>query len=155
MDKRKMRHRTVLWLMLSALLLPGLGFSAEPVISDAWVRATIGNQRSSGVFFVISSPLPYLIIGAHAGVAERVDMMEMEIADSGPMRPRRVRSIRVPAKESMRLTPLTSFLMLSGMREPLVPGQHISLVLDLETVGGKRSTREFQAVVRPFYLGGR
>nr|WP_018610655.1 copper chaperone PCu(A)C [Uliginosibacterium gangwonense] len=130
-------------------------WGAELTITEAWVRAPVGHQKSSGVFLNIVSPVPQLIVGARADVAERVDLVEMLVADSGPMRPHKVEEIRLVAKEKNYLTPVTHYLMLAGLRRPLVAGEHIAVVLELEAAGHVRSTATVDAVVKPFYEGNR
>lgn len=148
------RRLCCLWL-LGMAVGSASAWGAELAITEAWVRAPVGQQRSSGVFLNIVTPVPQLIVGARSDVAERVELVEMVVADSGPMRPHKVGEIRLVAKEKNYLTPVTNYLMLAGLRRPLVAGEHITVVLELEAAGQARSTATVDAVVKPFYEGKR
>lgn len=143
--------RGAVWLM--GLMWMAVAGAAEMQVTEAWVRAPIGKQSGSGVFMNIVSDKPYLIVGAHSDVAQSVELMEMLVADSGPMRPHKAKEIRIVAKEKNFLTPVSNFLMLSGLRRPLVPGEHVKIELELVTVGQARATQTVEALVKPFYLG--
>jgi copper(I)-binding protein len=60
-----------------------------------------------------------------------------------------VDSVALPAGKRIELKPGGYHVMLLGIAKPLVAGDSVPLTLTLEGPGGKRSTLEVEAAVRP------
>ena len=133
-----------------ALLLAAAPSFAQTTVQDAWVRATVGQQKASGAFMQLQSSRGGRLLSASSPVAGVVEIHEMAM-DGGVMRMRAVPALELPAGQAVALRPGGYHVMLMDLKKPLNPGDTVALTLVVETAG-KRETMEVQAAVRP--LGG-
>lgn len=124
-----------------------LAAQAEVKVEDAWVRATVPAQRSTGAFLTITSSRDAKLVGAASPVAKIVEIHESFHKD-GVMRMEARPSIDLPAGKAVRLKPGGLHVMLMGLAKPVAAGDPVPLSLMVEE-GGRRSTIEVRAVARP------
>lgn len=127
----------------------------EPEILDPWARPmtveAAGDETSPGVSSAGGDPSPgmnsavYLtvrnaggapdtLLGAASPVAERVEIHESYL-EGDVMRMREVGPLAVPAGGEVALRPGGLHIMLVGLRESLLEGDTLSLVLDFRRSG--------------------
>ncbi|MFW5955126.1 MAG: copper chaperone PCu(A)C [Rhodothermales bacterium] len=135
-----MRFQIVLLLMIS--LLSGcergdptqdLG-SADVRVVDAWVRAMPGGaaNRTAAYLTIINPTNDALNLTAvTTEVASTVELHETTV-ENDVMRMRQVDVINVPAGGQMELSPGGHHVMLLDVRQRLVEGDSVSLLLDFQ-----------------------
>lgn len=129
-----------------AAALPG-GAHADTRIDDAWTRATVSAQRTSGAFMTITSDTPARLVAVHTPVAGIAEIHEMTMVDN-VMRMRPIESLALPAGTAVVLKPGGYHLMLLDLKAPLQEGERIPLTLTIESDDGTRGDVTVQATVR-------
>jgi copper(I)-binding protein len=121
---------------------------AGVTVKDAWVRATVAEQKATGAFMHITAPKAARLVGVRSPVAGVAEIHEMSM-NNNVMRMRAIPAIDLPAGKAVELKPGGFHLMLMDLRAPLVDGQTVPLSLIVETADGQRETVEISAPVRP------
>jgi periplasmic copper chaperone A len=110
--------------------------SARPsvVVSDAWVRATVGTEDPSmtGAFLALDNEgtEDVSLVGASSPVADMVELHEMAMVD-GAMTMREIEDgFVIEAGYGQVLMPGGNHLMLMGLTEELAPGDEVDLELE-------------------------
>lgn len=119
---------------------------AQVSVSDAWARATVPAQKSSGAFMRIESAQPATLIGVDSAVAGSVEIHQMR-RDGDVMRMRQVKALDLPAGKQIELKPDSYHLMLLDLKQPLSAGEHIPLRLKIRHADKKTEIVEVQAAV--------
>jgi copper(I)-binding protein len=120
---------------------------AQVNVGDAWARATVPAQKTSGAFLRIQSAQPATLIGVESVAAHSVEIHQMR-RDGDVMRMRQVKALALPAGTQVELKPDGYHLMLIGLKQPLSAGQHIPLRLTIQHADKKTEIVEVQAEVR-------
>lgn len=129
-----------------------LSAHAEVTVKDAWVRATVPQQRSTGAFMTIVSSAEAKLVGVASPAAKIAEIHETTQKD-GVMSMRAMPAVALPAGKPVELKPGGLHVMLMALRAPVAAGGKVPLALSIEDARGKRSTLEVMAEVRP--LGAR
>ncbi|GAA3981639.1 copper chaperone PCu(A)C [Comamonas faecalis] len=142
-------------LALAAALFTGAGAFAQaqaPVqVHDAWVRASVPQQKATGAFMELTASQDTRLVGASSPIAGVTEVHEMKM-EGDVMKMRAVPGIDLPAGQSVALKPGGYHLMMMDLREAAVAGTSVPLTLVFEGRDGQRQTLEIQAGVRA--LGG-
>lgn len=137
--------------MTAALLasLASVAAQAQVTVSDAWVRATVPAQKSSGAFMRVTSPVPAKLISVSTPVAGGAELHKMEMkGDRMKMMP--VDAIELPAGKEVSLASGGSYhVMLLDLKRQLKEGETVPLTLEVATGKDKRSTVLVNATVKP------
>ena len=117
-------------LTLMFCLGPMLSLATENLltINNAWVRATVPAQSSSGAFLDITSARSARLIKAETSVAKTVEIHSMSVAE-GVMRMRELKELALPAGKKVSFSPGGYHLMLVDLSRPLRAGERITLKL--------------------------
>ena len=115
-------------LAIGALLAAASAF-ADVTVQDAWVRATVSGQKSSGAFMQITSSSDVTLVGARSPIAGVVEIHEMAMDENMTMRMRAVKEIALPAGKPVALKPGGYHVMLLDLKGTLQAGQKIPLRL--------------------------
>ena len=95
--------KPVKYLLLS-LLGMSLHVSAQTVVDDAWVRATVAGQPSTGAFMHITSSTDSKLVEVRSPVARTVQIHESKMQnDVMSMQP--VAAVALPAGKSVAIEP--------------------------------------------------
>lgn len=133
------------------LALAGLtqGALAQPglQVQNAWVRATVAQQKSTGAFMQLSSAQGGRLLEVRSPVAEMVEIHEMRM-DGTVMKMRAMPALDLPAGQSVELKPGGYHIMMMGLKAPVKAGDSVPLSLVFEAKDGKRETVELKAQVR-------
>ncbi len=144
---KTLRPATMLTCLL-ALSLSGPA-SAQTTVKDAWVRGTVAQQKATGMFAQITSTSGGKLLSASASVAGVVEIHEMSM-DGTVMRMRAVPAgLDLPAGKTVDLKPGGYHVMLMDLKQPLNPGETVTINLVIEGKDGKKETVEVKAPVRP------
>lgn len=135
----------------TALALAGTFLSlsafAQLKVTDAWVRGTVAQQKSSGAFMSLTATEPLRLVEARSPVAALVEIHEMTMTDN-VMRMRAVSGVDLPAGKTVDLSPGGFHVMLMDLRQQLKEGDSVPLTLVLEDRNRKQQTVEIKAAVR-------
>ena len=130
----------------SAVLFSTTAFS-QVTVKDAWVRATVAQQKATGAFMQLQSTQDAKLVDARSPVAGVVEVHEMAM-DSGVMKMRAVPSLALPAGKAVELRPGGYHVMLMDLKAQVKDGETVPLTLVVEGKDGKRQNIEVKAVAR-------
>ncbi|MDD0973952.1 copper chaperone PCu(A)C [Pseudomonas fontis] len=140
---------------LAALALLGLSLPAlaQTSVDDAWVRATVPGQPSTGAFMKLTASTDSKLVGVASNVAKDVQVHEMvmkgEVMHMGP-----VDAVALPAGKTVSLDPNGYHVMLMGLVKQVKEGEHVPLTLIVEDAQGKRENIEVNAPVKALTTSG-
>ena len=129
-------------------LTVSLAAQAQVAVKDAWVRATVPQQKATGAFMQLQSAQDAKLLSAQSPVAGVVEVHEMSM-DGGVMKMRAVPSLALPAGKAVELKPGGYHVMLMDLKEQMKEGATVPVTLVVEGKDKKRSTIEIKAPVKP------
>lgn len=134
---------------LAALVLMGLALPAlaQTTVSDAWVRASVPHQQSTGAFMVLTASSDSKLVGVASPVAKTVQVHEMTM-NGDVMGMREVKAVELPAGKAVTLDPNGLHVMLMGLKNQVKEGDKVPLTLTIEDAKGAKETLDVQAQVR-------
>jgi len=135
----------------SALLI-STAVQAQVVVEDPWVRATVPQQNATGAFMRLTSETATSLVQADSPVAKHVEVHEM-VMENNVMKMREIPAVALPAGQLVELKPGSYHIMLLDLHAQVKEGENVPLTLTFEDAGGKRSTVDIQAPVRPLATG--
>ncbi|MFW3895069.1 copper chaperone PCu(A)C [Pseudomonas bharatica] len=136
-------------LALCAAALPAL---AQTTVENAWARASVANQHSSGAFMTLTSDTDAKLVAVQSPVAKDVQIHEMKMnGDVMTMGP--VSSLDLPAGKAVSLDANGYHVMLMGLAHQLKQGQEVPLTLVIEDAKGNKENLEIKAPVRSLTEG--
>lgn len=121
---------------------------AQVAVSDAWVRATVPAQRSSGAFMRLEAARPLRLVSASTPVAASASIHRMGL-QGGVMKMEEVAGIDLQPARALDFETAGYHLMLGGLARQLRAGETVPLTLVFTDAAGKRTTRTVQAKVMP------
>ncbi len=136
----------VVALLLSAAVAKAQSSSVN--IQDPWVRGTVAQQKASGAFMTLTSPVAGRLVGASSPVAGITEIHEMRM-DGQVMRMRAIDGLDLPAGQAVQLKPGGYHVMLMDLKQPLKEGETVPITLVIERAGGARESIRVDAPVRP------
>jgi len=136
------------FLALAGLLAAGSAL-ADVTVEDAWVRATVPGQKTSGAFMKLTASEDLTLVGARSPAAGVVEIHEMAMDDQMVMRMRAVKGIALPAARPVDLKPGGYHVMLLDLKDTLQAGQKLRLTLVFKDRKGELDDLDVEAVVKP------
>lgn len=116
-------------------------------IEHPWSRATpAGASVGGGYMVIVNSGKADALIGASSPVAARVEMHASSM-EGGMMKMRQLQRIELPAGGTVRLAPGALHLMLVGLKQPLVEGSKVPLVLRFAAAGEQRVELKIESMM--------
>jgi copper(I)-binding protein len=134
-------------MILAAMLFAAPAVHAQVTVSEPWVRATVADQKVTGAFMKITSPVEAKLVEIRSAQAGRAEIHEMAM-DGGTMKMRQVLELPLPAGMTVELKPGGLHVMLFDLAAQAKEGGTVPLTLVVEA-GGKREAVEVSAAVRP------
>jgi hypothetical protein len=123
-------------------------------LRDPWTRVTPpGAEIAVGYLEVRNTGKePDRIVSASSPAAARVEL-HVTAREGNVMKMREVPAFELPARKHLVLRPGGAHFMLVGLKQPLLKGQHIPLMLRFERAGEVRVELEVQAAgaVKPHH----
>lgn len=120
---------------------------SQVTVKDAWVRATVAQQKATGAFMQLQSAQDAKLVSAQSPVAGVVEVHEMAM-DGGVMKMRAVPSLALPAGKAVELKPGGYHVMLMDLKGQVKDGDTVPVTLMVEAKDGKRQSVEVQATAR-------
>ncbi len=125
--------------------------TAPVEVKDAWVRATVAQQKSTGAFMQLTAKADTRVVEARSPIAGVAQIHEMAM-EKDVMRMREVKGLALPAGQAIELKPGGYHVMLLDLKGQVKAGDVVPVTLVLEGKDGQRSTLEVKATARA--LGG-
>ncbi|HJV24255.1 MAG TPA: copper chaperone PCu(A)C [Aromatoleum sp.] len=145
-----MKNLSAAALLSLAVALPAL---ADVKIEEAWVRATVPQQKVTGAFMRITASQDSRLVAIQSPVSDKVEIHEM-VQEADVMKMRAVASLPLPAGKALELKPGGYHAMLFDLKRALPEGESVPLKLTVEGKDGRRETIEINAPVRPLHAMG-
>ena len=127
--------------------------SAQVLVTDAWVRASVPGQPSSGAFMTLTADSDSQLLSVATPAAKDVQIHEMSMKDD-VMRMGPVDSVALPAGKAVKLDPDGYHVMLMGLTGQIKEGDQVPLTLTVEDAKGDKQTLEIQAPARSLGSAG-
>lgn len=122
--------------------------AAHVEIKDAWVRATVAQQKATGAFMQLTAKTDSRLLDVQSPVAGVAQIHEMTIVN-GVMKMRQIPALALPAGQAVDLKPGGYHLMLMDLKAQVRAGDVVPLTLVFENSDGQRESRLIQVPVRP------
>ncbi|MCT8164948.1 MULTISPECIES: copper chaperone PCu(A)C [unclassified Pseudomonas] len=135
---------------LAAIALLGMALPAlaQTTVSEAWVRATVPHQPSTGAFMTLTASSDSKLVSVASPVAKTVQVHEMTM-NGDVMGMREVKAVELPAGKAVNFDPSGLHVMLMGLNQQVKEGDKVPLTLTIEDAEGSKQTLDVQAEVRP------
>lgn len=147
------RHALMVPAVAALLGLGSLPSFAETVVADAWVRATVAQQRATGLFAKITSTTGGKLVGASSPAAGVTEVHEMSM-DGNTMRMRAVQGgLELPAGQTVELKPGGFHIMLMDLKQQVKEGETVTVTLDIQGPDGKTEQVLVQAPAKALSMG--
>lgn len=127
---------------IAAVMLAGFA-QAQVTVKDAWVRATVPQQKATGAFMQLQSAQEAKLVSVQSSVAGVAQVHEMAM-DGGVMKMRAVPSLALPAGKAVDLQPGGYHVMLMDLKNPIKDGDTVPVTLVFEGKDGKRQSVELK-----------
>jgi len=119
---------------------------AQTTATDAWVRGTVAQQSSTGLFLKLTSVQGGQLVSASSPVA-RVAEVHVMAMKGDMMTMDKVPALDLPAGKTVSLEPGSAHVMLIDLKHPLAAGDIVPITLVIEDKDRKRETLEVKARV--------
>jgi len=116
-------------------------------VSDAWVRATVPQQKVTGVFMQLTAAQDARLVEVRSPIAGSAELHQMSMTDN-VMKMRHIDGLDLPAGKAVGLTPGGYHVMLFDLKAPVKAGDKIALTLIVESHDKERKAIEITAVAR-------
>ena len=134
-------------LLLVAGALSASIANAQVKIDDAWVRATVPQQKATGAFMKLTAAKDTRLVAVTTPLTPKAEVHEMAMQDN-VMRMRQIPAIELPAGKTVELKPGGYHLMFLDLPAQVKAGDQVPLTLTFEDRNGARQTVEVKAPVR-------
>lgn len=135
---------------LAALLATLLASAAQAqtTVAEPWVRATVAQQKATGLFATITSAQGGKLVAASSPAAGLVEIHEMSMAGDVMKMRALPGGLALPAGKAVELKPGGYHVMLMDLKQQLKPGDTVAVTLVFEGADKKRESVEVKAAVK-------
>ena len=134
--------------LVSLLCVATSAAFAQVTVKDPWLRATVPQQKATGVFLQITSARDARLVEARSPVANVVELHEMAMVDN-VMKMRAISGLALPAGRVVELKPGGYHVMLIDLKQQIKDGDVVPVTLVVEDKDKKRETIEINAQAKP------
>ena len=134
-------------LLLLSLLGLSLHVSAQTKVDDAWVRATVVGQPTTGAFMHITSSTDSKLVEVKSKVAETVQIHESTMKND-VMSMQAVPFVALPAGKTVNIEPEGYHVMLINLVAQVKDGDTVPLILVVEDAKGVQESIAVNAQAR-------
>lgn len=139
-------------LALAGALLLAAQAHAQVSVQDAWVRASVPQQKATGAFMRLTAAQDTRLVAVSSPLAAVAEVHEMKM-EGDVMKMRAMPALALPAGKAVELKPGGYHIMLMDLKQPAAAGSTVPLTLVLESKDGQRQSLEVQAPVRALGAG--
>ena len=122
---------------IAATLLVAGAAHAQVIVQDAWVRATVPQQKATGAFMRLTAAQDARLVSASSPVAGVTEVHEMKLVDN-VMKMRPLPALDLPAGQAVELKPGGYHIMLIDLKTALKDGENVPITLHFDD--GSRRT---------------
>lgn len=133
--------------VLAAALVAAAPAHAQVTVSNAWIRATVPQQTSTGAFMQLQSAADTRLVAVQSPLA-KAELHQMQM-NGARMSMREADSVALPAGQAVNLATGGYHIMLTGLARPLKDGDSVPLSLVFEDAAKQRSTLTLKVPVKP------
>lgn len=130
-----------------ALLGLSLHASAQTTVEDAWVRATVAQQASTGAFMRITSTTDSKLVGVQSPVAGIVQIHRSSMVND-VMSMKQVNEVELPAGKAVVIDPDGFHIMLINLVGQVKEGDQVPLTLTVENARGEKEIVQVNAIAK-------
>jgi len=120
--------------VISLLLCTAFPATAEPNITNAWIRLLPPMVKTTAAYMDIKSDQNDTLLSVTSILAERVEIHESSM-EKGMMSMKHISQVKIPKNTLVRLSPQGKHLMLIGLKQPLKQNSTYSFTLNFEQAG--------------------
>ena len=140
-------HRIAQSIFATIVLAAGGTAWSQTSVKDPWVRGTVAQQKASGAFMQITSTKGGKLLSVSTPVAGVAEVHEMKM-EGNTMKMRAAPALELPPRQTVELKPGGYHVMLMDLKQPLVDGTSLPLVLSFEDAKGAKSSLQLRVPVR-------
>jgi copper(I)-binding protein len=134
-------------LMLALLTGFSLHAAAQTTVDDAWVRATVPQQASTGAFMRITSTTDSTLVSVKSPVAAIVQIHASSMVND-VMSMKEVSGVELPAGKAVEIEPSGFHIMLINLTGQVREGDQVPLTLTVKNTKGEQEVIEVKAEAR-------
>ncbi|NML61742.1 copper chaperone PCu(A)C [Massilia sp. RP-1-19] len=138
---------------LTALLALSTHALAQVSVTAPWIRATVPQQESTGVFMHLQSAGDARLVGVSTPAAARSEFHQMDMRGQ-MMKMEQVDSIDLAAGKGVDLASGGYHIMLIGLKRQLKAGEVVPLTIVVEHQDKKRERITLKVPVKPLTFTG-
>ena len=120
---------------------------AQTQVEDAWVRATVAGQQSTGAFMTVTSSSDGKLISAQSPAAKTVQIHQSTMKND-VMSMQAVEFVPLPAGKAVAFNSDSYHVMLIDLVAQVKEGDKVPMVLTVEHDDGKKEVINIEAPVR-------
>ena len=135
------------WMVSVVFFAAASSALAQVEAKDAWMRATVTQQKSAGAFMRLTSAQGARVLKVSTPVAGVAEIHEMSMVDN-MMHMRAVDALEVPAGKTVDLKPGGYHIMLQDLKQPIKEGDVVPLTLVVEGSDGKLTNVDVKVPVK-------
>ena len=121
--------------------------SAQTLVNDAWVRATVAGQHSTGAFMTLQADSDSKLLSVQSPVANIVQVHQSSMKND-VMSMSQVESVALPAGKPVSFDPHGYHIMLMDLTAQVKEGDKVPLTLTVENAKGEKETIKVDAEAR-------
>ena len=125
---------------------------AQVKVEDAWARATVTGQKSTGVYMKLTAAQATQLVGVSSPVAGVAEVHEMKM-ENNVMKMSAMPAINLPAGKPVALQPGGYHVMLMDLKGPLAKDSSVSITLQFKDSKGVVSQQEVKLPVKEMTHG--
>ena len=122
-------------------------------VQSAWARATVAQQRATGMFMQIKAKQDMKLVSASSDIAAHTEIHEM-VKDGDVMKMREVKNVALPAGQAVEFKPGGLHVMFLDLKQQVKAGDVIPVTLTFEDAQGKQETTRVDVTARPLNASG-
>lgn len=120
---------------------------AQVTVKDAWIRATVPQQKATGAFMQLSAAQDLQLVAVTTPLTPKAEIHEMTMQDQ-VMRMRQIPALALPSGKAVELKPGGYHVMLLDLPRQVKAGERVPLTLVVQGKDGQRQNVQVEAEVR-------
>lgn len=134
--------------LLFSMLGAACSVSAQTRVEDAWIRASVPGQQSTGAFMKVTASTNSKLVEVRSQVAKTVQIHRSTMQND-VMRMEPVKDVPLPAGKTVIFDPDSYHVMFIDLVAQVKEGARVPLTLIVESADGKKESIQINADVRP------
>lgn len=140
--------KTTLCTALLALLTTAAAHAQNVSVTAPWARATVPQQKATGMFMQLKSSQDMTLVGARSDVAAHTEIHEM-VMEGDVMKMREIKQVALPAGQAVDFKPGGLHVMFLDLKQPMQEGTSVPVTLTFKDAQGQEETTVVEVPVKP------